>query len=50
MLGHTEIGITLNLYSHVTPAMHESASWALGRLLEQSGRSPAETSRPASDR
>ena len=37
MLGHTEIGITLNLYSHVTPAMHESASGALGRLLEQPG-------------
>ena len=36
MLGHTEIGITMNLYSHVTPAMHESASGALGRLLEQS--------------
>jgi integrase len=35
MLGHTEIGITLNLYSHVTPAMHESATWALGRLLDQ---------------
>jgi integrase len=37
MLGHTEIGITLNLYSHVTPAMHESASGALGRLLDQRG-------------
>ena len=37
MLGHTEIGITLNLYSHVTPAMHESAAGALGRLLDQPG-------------
>jgi len=37
MLGHTEIGITLNLYSHVTPAMHESASSALGRLLDRPG-------------
>jgi integrase len=37
MLGHTEIGITLDLYSHVTPAMHESASGALGRLLDQRG-------------
>lgn len=37
MLGHTEIGITLNLYSHVTPAMHESATWALGRLLDHPG-------------
>jgi integrase len=37
MLGHTEIGITLNLYSHVTPAMHEAASGALGRLLDQRG-------------
>ena len=35
MLGHAEIGITLNLYSHVTPAMHESASTAHGRLLDQ---------------
>jgi integrase len=35
MLGHTEVGITLNLYSHVTPAMHESASSTLGRLLDR---------------
>lgn len=37
MLGHTEVGITLNLYSHVMPAMHESATGALGRLLDQPG-------------
>jgi hypothetical protein len=35
MLGHTEIGITLNLYAHVTPALHESASSTLGRLLDR---------------
>jgi integrase len=34
MLGHAQIGITLDLYSHVTPAMHESASAALGQLLD----------------
>ena len=30
MLGHTQVGITLDLHSHVTPAMHESATRALG--------------------
>jgi integrase len=35
MLGHTQVGITLDLYSHVTPAMHESATRALGLLLDQ---------------
>jgi integrase len=35
MLGHTEIGITLNLYAHVTPALHESASSTLWRLLDR---------------
>jgi integrase len=33
LLGHTDVGITLDLYSHVTPAMHEAAVLALGDLL-----------------
>ena len=49
MLGHTEIGITLNLYSHVTTAMHESASGALGRLLDQPGHG-RDQDRPGTDR
>jgi integrase len=49
MLGHTEIGITLNLYSHVTPAMHESASSALGRLLDRP-RDDHDRDRPGSER
>ncbi|HSR22589.1 MAG TPA: site-specific integrase [Candidatus Eisenbacteria bacterium] len=35
MLGHKEVDITLNLYSHVTPGMHESAAQALGELLDR---------------
>jgi integrase len=37
LLGHSQVGITLDLYSHVTPAMHEAATGALGRLLDYSG-------------
>jgi Phage integrase family len=33
MLGHSQIGITLDLYSHVTPTMQESAVQALEALL-----------------
>ena len=35
MLGHASVGVTLDLYSHVTPVMHESAALELGRLLEE---------------
>jgi integrase len=35
MLGHTQVGITLDLYSHVTPAMHETATTTLGLLLSE---------------
>lgn len=38
MLDHIQVGVTLDLYSHVTPAMHESASGALGKLLDEPGR------------
>jgi integrase len=38
MLGHTQVGITLDLYSHVTPAMHETATSTLGLLLRASDR------------
>jgi integrase len=33
MLGHADIGITLNLYSHSTPPMHRSAAEAMAELL-----------------
>jgi integrase len=33
MLGHSSIGITLDLYSHATPTMQETAISALDRLL-----------------
>jgi hypothetical protein len=34
-LRHTHVGITLDLYSHGTLGMHESAARALGLLLDQ---------------
>jgi integrase len=33
MLGHSQVGITLNLYSHVLPNMQRDASAAMDRLL-----------------
>jgi integrase len=33
LLGHSQIGITLDLYSHVTATMHAGAAEAMGRLL-----------------
>lgn len=33
MLGHSQISVTLDLYSHVTPTMQREASQALGALL-----------------
>jgi integrase len=33
LLGHSQIGITLDLYSHVTATMHAVAAEAMGRLL-----------------
>lgn len=50
MLGHTQVGITLDLYSHVTPAMHESASGALGRLLDQPSRHGLGSGEPGMER
>jgi len=39
MLGHATIGITLDLYSHVTPSMQEQAAQALDSLFgRQFGR------------
>jgi integrase len=35
MLGHTSIGITLDLYSHATPAIQREATAAFDRLLGQ---------------
>ncbi len=33
MLGHSQIGITLDLYSHVTPTMQRDAADEMGRVL-----------------
>lgn len=33
MLGHSQIGITLNTYSHVLPNMQKDAATALDRML-----------------
>jgi integrase len=34
MLGHSQVGITLNLYSHVTPTMQRQAAEAMDALLQ----------------
>ena len=36
MLGHTEVGITMNLYQHVTPGMQQQAADAFDALLSGS--------------
>lgn len=33
MLGHSDTGTTLNLYSHTTPAMHQAAAAVMGEIL-----------------
>lgn len=33
MLGHSQVGVTLDLYSHVTPTMHRQAAAAFDELL-----------------
>jgi hypothetical protein len=33
MLGHSQVGITLNLYSHVTPTMQKQAADAMDGIL-----------------
>jgi integrase len=33
MLGHSQVGVTLDLYSHVTPTMHRQAADRFDRLL-----------------
>jgi integrase len=35
MLGHSQVGITLNLYSHVTPTMQKQAADAMDVILRQ---------------
>jgi integrase len=37
LLGHSTIGITMDLYSHVAPTLQESAIDRLGKLLEARG-------------
>jgi len=44
LLGHTDIGITLNLYSHVIPGLHERAAAAFDELL-----APSQPEDPAGD-
>ncbi|MCH7576457.1 MAG: hypothetical protein IH822_01490 [Chloroflexi bacterium] len=34
-LGHSGVGITLNLYSHVTPGLQEQAAAGLDRLVRR---------------
>jgi integrase len=46
MLGHTTIGITLDLYSHVTPTIQREAARAMDNLL--GAASMTEPSFPAS--
>ena len=38
MLGHADVGITLNLYSHSSPAMHRQAAEAMAELLSTEHR------------
>ena len=33
VLGHSQVSITLDLYSHVTPSMHQEAADVLDRVL-----------------
>lgn len=33
MLGHSQVGVTLDLYSHVTPTMHRQAAVTFDELL-----------------
>jgi integrase len=35
MLGHSQVGVTLDLYSHVTPTMHQQAAMAFDDLLRR---------------
>jgi integrase len=34
MLGHSTVAITLDVYSHVTPAMHREAAWAMDAIFD----------------
>ena len=33
LLGHSQVGVTLDLYSHVTPTMHRQAAQAFDEIL-----------------
>lgn len=33
MLGHSTVTVTLDLYSHVAPSLHEAAAQALDELV-----------------
>ena len=43
MLGHTDVGITLNLYSHVIPGLHQRAAQAFDTLLASQREQPHDT-------
>jgi hypothetical protein len=54
-LGHSQISLTLDIYSHVLPTMQEEAARKLDSLLEasvddQRGRSEATSKRLPADR
>ena len=38
LLGHSKIGTTMDLYSHVTPTMHREAALAMETLLSPAAR------------
>jgi len=35
LLGHSQVGVTLDLYSHVTPTMHREAARSFDDLLQE---------------
>ncbi len=39
MLGHSTVAITLDVYSHVTPAMHREAAHVMDRIFFRLGAS-----------
>jgi hypothetical protein len=37
MLGHSQIGITMDIYSHMTPTLQREAATRLDALLQSEG-------------
>jgi integrase len=40
-LGHSEIGITLNIYSHVVPGLQEQAARAFAEAMDKAKKQPS---------